>query len=115
MSPTNHFGNEDLQPWTLARIYDDLVCRAEIQQRLNIRPHRLADWIAHRDRLHCPRPLKRIGHIDVYSLQEWVDWYATWEADHKNHKSFTRRKPNPKNEQRIRSLWGYLQGENPIE
>lgn len=106
MSPTNHFGDEQVQPWTLARIYDDLVCLSEIGVRLNVRTRRVTDWIMNRERVKCPRPVKRLGHVDVYSFQEWADWYAAWEESHKTYRSFNGFKPHQKNVELVRSVWG---------
>lgn len=81
MSPTNFFGldgEDDFKEWTLADIYDDLASKSDICQALDIGVHRFVQWTMRRDRIGCPHPIKRIGPTDVYSLQEWKDWYARW-------------------------------------
>lgn len=73
--------DEEEKTWTLQDIYDDLASRSEIAAMLDINVWRMERWLQRRDRISCPSPIKRIGQTDVYSRQEWRDWYARWCAD----------------------------------
>lgn len=85
MSPTNFFEvGEQPEPWTLAQIYADLCSRKDIPRMLNVNPHRVTNWIVHRERYKAPRPLTRVGHVDIYSRQEWRAWYARWLETHQD-------------------------------
>jgi hypothetical protein len=81
MSPTDFFGGERFEPWTLAQIYADLVSRGDIALALNVQPLRVTGWISRRAGNKCPLPVTRIGPTDVYSMQEWRDWYTQFIQD----------------------------------
>lgn len=104
MSPTNHFGDDEQQRWTLAQIYDDLTSKENIPRALNVTEARLHNWIRRREEIKCPYPIKRLSGVDIYSMQEWRDWYARWEAAHENDKSFAAVKPHGHGE----SFWSYF-------
>lgn len=89
MSPTNYFGNDDVEPWTLAQIYADLCSRKDISKLLNVNAHRVNDWIRRGDIINAPRPITRIGHIDLYSRQEWRAWFQRWSEKHKDRPEYT--------------------------
>lgn len=66
------------KPWTLKQIYDDLGTKSDVARALDVTQWRVNKWIERRDKIKCPLPIKRLGHIDVYSLQEWKAWYGRW-------------------------------------
>lgn len=80
--PTDFFSGDNFQPWTLAQIYADLASRRDVAIALNINERRLADWLRRRDVHNCPRPVTRVGPTDVYSIQEWRDWFAKYLEKH---------------------------------
>lgn len=82
MSPTNHFDDGGMLPWSLADIYADLCCRGEISKLLDVSPFRVEKWIVRREQIKSPHPIRRIGGMDLYSKQEWQDWYARWQEKH---------------------------------
>jgi hypothetical protein len=74
--PTDFFSGEKWEPWTLAQIYADLASQGEIARALNVQHLRVQSWIRRRDGNKCPLPVTRVGPTDVYSIQEWRDWFA---------------------------------------
>lgn len=104
MSPTNHFKNGDLRPWSLAEVYADLGSRQDIARILNVRERRVVRWLEYRPALRCPYPIRRISHVDVYSMQEWRDWYAYFTEKHKDKKWINNTKPHGSGE----SFWAYF-------
>lgn len=104
---TNWFGwdyeesaDDQPRPWTLADIYDDLVSLEDLMREMNWARGRVVAWIHRRERLGCPLPIKRFCRTDVYSLQEWKDWYARFTAGKKPGTKWTDGgvpyKPRPK-------------------
>lgn len=83
MSPTNHFDDDGLRPWSLADIYADLGSRQDISKILDVTPFRVEKWLVRRERVKCPYPVRRIGGMDIYSMQEWRDWFEHWEKSHR--------------------------------
>jgi len=79
---TDYFGGNKITPWSLAEIYADLGSRRDISRILNVTHFRVDWWLAHRTSVECPYPVRRLGHVDVYSMQEWKDWFARWLANH---------------------------------
>lgn len=69
---------DDFKQWTLADIYADLGGRSDIARTLNVTQRRVRRWLLRRERIRCPMPITRIGPTDVYSMQEWKDWYKAW-------------------------------------
>jgi hypothetical protein len=78
MSPTDFFSQEEYKPWTLAQIYADMAARGDLAVALNVLPRRVAGWIANREKNGCPLPIRTFGPTDVYSIQEWREWYAAF-------------------------------------
>lgn len=81
--PTDFFSGGDFQPWTLAQIYADLASRRDVARALNVSETRMASWLRYRDAFKCPRPVTRVGPTDVYSIQEWRDWFVKYLDKHK--------------------------------
>jgi hypothetical protein len=104
MSPTNHFSDDYSRSWTLAEIYDDLGSRWDVAKALDVTDHRMAHWLRRRDQIKCPYPIKRLGHVDVYSIREWKDWHDRWQHDHRDVKNFFNKKPHGGGE----SFWEYF-------
>jgi hypothetical protein len=78
---TNFFDTDDeddYKPWTLADIYADLGSRIDICKALDVSRYRVNKWILRRERIKAPIPLNRVGNVDVYSVQEWKDWFKDW-------------------------------------
>ncbi len=97
--------SDELRPWTLQDIYDDIVGKGEIALHLNVAPGRVDQWLRFRDRVKAPRPLKRVSHVDLYSMQEWRDWYAKWLEDHKDHHRVKNAQPHGHGE----NFWAYFE------
>lgn len=83
MSPTDFFNQEEYQPWTLAQIYADLAASGEVARALNVPPGRVQAWIRDRATNGCPMPIRMLGPTNVFSLQEWQDWYMRYLENHK--------------------------------
>lgn len=77
------------KPWTLADIYADLCQKGDIIRELGITQWRLSRWIERRDRIRCPHPVRTFANVQLYSMQEWKDWYAAWLAKHPNDTKWT--------------------------
>jgi len=77
----NFFEEPETPQWTLADVYADIVGREEVCRRLNITPYRMARWLSkeRRERLKVPKPIKRVSGTDLYSMQEWADWFERWQ------------------------------------
>lgn len=86
--------DEQDQHWTLQDIYDDLASQTDIAAMLDVTVWRMRNWIDRRERIGSPHPLMRIGATDVYSRQEWKDWYARWCADPRRAKWLENAKVN---------------------
>lgn len=73
-------GEPEPEQLILARqaVLDDLGTRTDAARALDISPFRMHKWLERRDRIMAPKPLKRFGHIDVYSMAEWKRWYGDW-------------------------------------
>ena len=113
MSPTDHFADDEHDgPWTLAQIYDDLGSRDDVARALNVTRSRMHDWMRRRETNNSPHPIKRIGHVDVYSIQEWRDWLRRWEAAHADNKQFQKVKPH--NSAGV-NFWEYLDRDTPTQ
>lgn len=94
-----------MKPWSIAEVYADLGSRQDISRVLNVSPYRVNNWLVRRDEINSPRPVRRLGHVDVYSMQEWRDWFDRWcanraEDDHR----FANPKPHGSGEQ----FWDYF-------
>lgn len=83
MSPTDFFSQEEYKPWTLAQIYADMAASGDIARALNVLPGRVQAWIRDRETNGCPLPIRMFGPTNVYSLQEWQDWYIRYMDKHK--------------------------------
>lgn len=70
--------DSDFKPWTLADIYDDLGSRRDVARVLDVNFTRVIKWIDRAEHTNCPLPVKRIGGVDIYSMQEWKDWFKAW-------------------------------------
>jgi hypothetical protein len=81
--PTDFFSGEKWEPWTLAQIYADLGSKGDVARALNINLLRVDSWIRRREYNRCPQPVLRAGPTDVYSIQEWRDFFAEWIENHK--------------------------------
>lgn len=88
MSPTDHFG-EDFgdDVWTLARIYEDLGARYEVARALNVSVRRVTEWQTKQPHFGSPSPVRVLGNVKIYSIQEWKDWYRRWLALHADNKA----------------------------
>jgi len=80
--PTDFFSGDKFQPWTLAQIYSDLGSRRDVARSLNVGESRVAFWMRFRERYGCPWPVARVGPTDVYSIQEWHDWFEKFNEEH---------------------------------
>lgn len=69
---------EAFKPWTLADIYNDLGSKTDVAKALDVNIYRMQRWVTRRERINSPHPIRRIGHVDIYSIQEWRDWYEAW-------------------------------------
>lgn len=105
MSPTNYFNSPDDKPWTLADIYDDLGTREDIARALNVSKIRVTDWINRRDKVNSPQPLRRIGYRDIYSIQQWKDWFRHWQKKHDGDKRTLNYVPHGSGE----SFWTFFE------
>lgn len=87
----NWFLEEDdaPKPWTLADIYADLCQIADIARELNVNHHRVKRWMDRREKIRCPYPVREFANVNLYSMQEWKDWYAAWLAKHPNETKWT--------------------------
>lgn len=83
MSPTDFFSEKEYQPWTLAQIYADMGAAGDIARALNIPVGRVKTWMQNRESNHCPLPIRMFGPTNVYSIQEWQDWYTAYMDNHK--------------------------------
>jgi hypothetical protein len=90
------------QPWTLAQVYADLGGKAEIGRTLNVTKARVHKWVSSKEQIGAPRALRRIGNVDIYSMQEWKDWFVKWEKLHPGQFGNTR--PNGHGE----DFWKYF-------
>lgn len=66
------------QPWTLARIYADLTNLREVARELDVDLYRVYRWVERREKTGAPLPLRHLGQMDIYSMEEWKGWYARW-------------------------------------
>lgn len=89
--------DEEEQVWTLQDIYDDLASAPEVAAMLDVTIWRMQRWLTRRERIKSPLPIKRIGMTDIYSRQEWRDWYARWCADPRRAKWLEHAKGNGAN------------------
>lgn len=76
---------DDNRPWTLARIYADLGTKVDVCKALDIGEPRMNKWLERRERIKCPQPIRRFGHINVYSIEEWRAWLERWQAKNKQN------------------------------
>ncbi len=67
---------------TFQQFVDDLAGRGDILRALDIGEPRFRKWLERAERIEIPRPLKRIGHTDVWSMTEWKTWYGRWITRH---------------------------------
>ncbi len=93
--------------WTLKDIYDDLVSRQDLPRALNVTPRRFVGWLDRREDLGCPMPIKRLGHVDIYSLQEWKDWYERFLAAREHKRKVMEASPHGHGE----AFWSYFEQE----
>jgi hypothetical protein len=62
---------------------------------LDVTPFRVEKWIVRREKTKSPLPLRRIGGMDLYSIQEWRDWFDQWQEKHRHDdKKITNTKPH---------------------
>jgi len=59
-------------------IIDDMVGLQEVAQELGVGMYRLKRWIDRRESTNCPRPVKKLGQGNLYSLADWKGWFAWW-------------------------------------
>lgn len=82
---TNWFGLDDEpdepKPWTLAEIYADLGTIYDVAEAMDITKFRIQEWVHRRERIKSPLPVRVIGGRNIYSIQEWKDWFAHWSKD----------------------------------
>lgn len=74
------------EAWSLAKVYADLGTRTDVAKALDVTEWRVNRWIERRAKVKCPMPVKRLGHIDAYSLAEWKTWYGRWISREKKDK-----------------------------
>lgn len=79
---TSSFWMDDDDPaakkWTMKEIYDDLGTRSDVAAALDITRWRMDKWLDRRPRIECPKPIRRFGLVDVYSIEEWRIWFKVW-------------------------------------
>ncbi len=98
---------DEPQRWTLKDIYDDLVCRQDLPRALNVNEGRLVNWMNKREHFKSPYPIKRLAHVDIYSLQEWKDWYERYMARRGHLKRVAEARPHGHGE----AFWSYFEKE----
>jgi hypothetical protein len=86
--------DEPEKRWTLKDIYDDLGTSTDVAAILDVTIWRMKQWQQRQEKIHCPLPIRRLGNADIYSIQEWRDWYARWCADPKRERWVREAKPN---------------------
>lgn len=76
---TNHWEIPDeFSPWTLAEIYADLAARDQVCEALGVKPRRFHHWQMRGDAIKAPRPIRTLGNVHIYSLEEWRTWFDDW-------------------------------------
>lgn len=80
---------EQPKPWTLADIYADLGTLTDVAQALDIKYTRISMWQARKERVKPPKPVRSIARLDLYSIQEWRDWFAKWLEGKKPNTAWT--------------------------
>lgn len=76
---TNHWDlPEEFSPWTLAEIYADLASRDDICAALGVGRPRFRGWNVRKEQIKTPRPIRTLGGVHIYSLEEWRVWFDDW-------------------------------------
>lgn len=73
--------DDDPKPWTLADIYNDLGNLHDVALALNIKYARIMMWQQRAERLKPPKPVRTVSGGNLYSIQEWRDWFHNFTKD----------------------------------
>lgn len=60
------------------KVYDDIVGQHEIAMALGVSVYRVKRWLERKEATNCPRPVRVINAGHLYSLREWMAWFALW-------------------------------------
>ena len=61
-------------------IYNDLGSLHEVAEALGVSIFRVRRWIERRYTTGCPRPVRELRSIHIYSIADWHGWFALWKV-----------------------------------
>ena len=59
-------------------IWDDIGGLREVADALGVKFRCVKQWTERRAVTHCPKPVRKLAALNLYSISEWRAWYTLW-------------------------------------